>query len=242
MRSSVFALAAFAAIETQAQTFQSCEVPSFEWAAYGNRVTGRMYGMTAAVNDNHIFAGGFLKSTLDPDAADFVESTADYAVTGPYTTLDWDGTNAKTITIDLQSYPTTGGAKENAGGSWRAYEAGVVKIDKTTGEPVHYPGLAHRPTPNAHHRPPPPTAHRPPPPTAHLPTAATFTTTQPPAAVTDGRVRVLRRGHGRDHRDGGGRRLARHLGSLRRHHILATPTLALTYPDLKAQPERPKVN
>ena len=137
MRSSVFALSAFAAIETQAHAFQSCEVPRFEWAAYGNRVTGRMYGMTAAVNDNHIFAGGFLKSTLeDPEAEGFVESTADYAVTGPYTSSDWDGTNAKTITVDLQSYPTTGGAKENAGGSWRAYEAGVVKIDKTTGEPV----------------------------------------------------------------------------------------------------------
>ena len=91
-------------------------------------------------------AGGFLKSTLeDPEAEGFVESTTDYAVTGPYTTSDWDGTNAKTITVDLQSYPTTGGAKENAGGSWRAYEAGVVKIDKTTGEPVRYPGLAHRP-------------------------------------------------------------------------------------------------
>ena len=62
-----------------------------------------MYGMTAAVNDNHIFAGGFLKSTLeDPEAEGFVESTADYAVTGPYTTSDWDGTNAKTITVDLQ--------------------------------------------------------------------------------------------------------------------------------------------
>ena len=135
MRSVVFGLVAFAAIETQAHTFQTCEVPRFEWAAYGNRVTGRMYGMTAAVNDNHIFAGGFLKSTLeDPEAEGFVESTADYAVTGPYTTSDWDGTNAKTITVDLQSYPTTGGAKENAGGSWRAYEAGVVKIDKTTCE------------------------------------------------------------------------------------------------------------
>ena len=52
MRSVVFGLAAFAAIETQAHTFQTCEVPRFEWAAYGNRVTGRMYGMTAAVNDN----------------------------------------------------------------------------------------------------------------------------------------------------------------------------------------------
>ena len=61
----------------QASTFQSCEVPQFEWAAYGNRVTGRMYGMTAAVNDQHIFAAGYLKSTLDPEAAGFVESTAD---------------------------------------------------------------------------------------------------------------------------------------------------------------------
>ena len=37
-----------------------------------------------------------------PEAADFVESTADYAVTGPYTSSDWNGTNAKTITVDLQ--------------------------------------------------------------------------------------------------------------------------------------------
>ena len=36
MRSVVFGLAAFAAIETQAHTFQTCEVPRFEWAAYGN--------------------------------------------------------------------------------------------------------------------------------------------------------------------------------------------------------------
>jgi hypothetical protein len=42
----------------QASTFQSCEVPQFEWVAYGNRFTGRMYGMTAAVNDQHIFAAG----------------------------------------------------------------------------------------------------------------------------------------------------------------------------------------
>ena len=137
MRSSVFALAAFAAIETQAHAFQSCEVPRFEWAAYGNRVTGRMYGMTAAVNDNHIFAGGYLKSTLDPEAEGFVESTTDYAVTGPYTTSDWNGTNAQTITVDLKSHPTTGGVTENAGGSWCACEAGVVKIDKTTASTSH---------------------------------------------------------------------------------------------------------
>ena len=56
MRSAVFTFAAFAVIETQAHTFLSFEVPRFEWAAHGNRVTGRMYGMTAltaAMNDNH---------------------------------------------------------------------------------------------------------------------------------------------------------------------------------------------
>ena len=99
-----------------------------------------MYGMTAltaAMNDNHIFAGGYLKSTLDPEAAGFVESPTDYAVTGPYTTSDWNGTNAQTITVDLKSYPTTGGVTENAGGSWCACEAGVVKIDKTTASTSH---------------------------------------------------------------------------------------------------------
>ena len=80
------------------------------------------------------FAGGYLKSTLDPEAAGFVESPTDYAVSGPYTTSDWNGTNAQTITVDLKSHPTPGGAAENAGGSWCACEAGVVKIDKTTCE------------------------------------------------------------------------------------------------------------
>ena len=136
MRFQVAMIAAFAAV-TRALTFQSCEVPQFEWATYGNRVTGRMYGMTAAVNDEHIFAAGFLKSTLDPTADGFVDTTTDYAITGPYTSADSDGSNAVTVNVDLKSYPTSGGAAENAGGSWRAYEVGVVKIDKTTGEPVH---------------------------------------------------------------------------------------------------------
>ena len=78
-------------------------MPRFEWAAHGNRVTGRMTALTADMNDNHIFAGGYLKSTLDPEAAGFVESPTDYAVTGPYTTSDWNGTNAQTITVDLKS-------------------------------------------------------------------------------------------------------------------------------------------
>ena len=94
------------------------------------------------MNDNHIFAGGHLKSTLDPEAAGFVESPTDYAVSGPYTTSDWSGTNAQTITVDLKSHPTPGGvekmlAAENAGGSWCACEAGVVKIDQTTASTSH---------------------------------------------------------------------------------------------------------
>ena len=91
-----------------------------------------MYGMTAltaAMNDNHVFAGGYLKSTLDPEAAGFVESPTDYAVSGPYTTSVWNGTNAQTITVDLKSHPTRG--------SWCACEAGVVKIDKTTASTSH---------------------------------------------------------------------------------------------------------
>ena len=83
------------------------------------------------------FAGGYLKSTLDPEAAGFVESPTDSAVSGPYTTSDWNGTNAQTITVDLKSHPTPGGAAENAGGSWCACEAGVVKIDKTTASTSH---------------------------------------------------------------------------------------------------------
>ena len=125
-------------------------MPRFEWAAHGNRVTGRMYGMTAltaAMNDNHIFAGGYLKSTLDPEAAGFVESPTDYAVSGPYTTSDWNGTNAQTITVDLKSYPTTGGVTENAGGSWCACEAGVVKIDQTTASTSHRLCAPQRPSP-----------------------------------------------------------------------------------------------
>ena len=48
-------------------------------------------------------AGGYPKSTLDPEAAGFVESPTDYAVSGPYTTSVWNGTNAQTITVDLKS-------------------------------------------------------------------------------------------------------------------------------------------
>ena len=122
-------------------TYKACEVPEFEWAVYGTYTTGRMYGMASAIAGDYIFAGGFLKSTLNPEADGFVESTADYGITGPFTTNDPDGTNATTVEVDLESYPTSGGAKENAGGSWRAYEVGVAKIDITTGEPVRHPTI-----------------------------------------------------------------------------------------------------
>ena len=184
----MLSLAAFAVIGVDSHQFKSCQVPQFEWAAYGNKVTGRMYGMAAAVNDNHIFAAGYLKSTLDPEAAGFVDITNDYAITGPYTKADYNGSRAATVNVDLKSYPTPGGAAENAGGSWRAYEAAVVKIDKTTGVPVRPPGAIM----SWHHS--PPTAHRPP----------------PTVDVPGERVRVLRRGHGRDHRAGGAWRRAPH--------------------------------
>ena len=86
-----------------AHTYRSCEVPPFDWAVYGNYATGRMYGMAAALTGNHIFAAGFLKSTADPDAEGFTEITDDYGITGPYTSADWAGTSATTVTVDLKS-------------------------------------------------------------------------------------------------------------------------------------------
>ena len=137
-------------------TYKACEVPEFEWAVYGTYTTGRMYGMASAIAGDYIFAGGFLKSTLNPEADGFVESTADYGITGPFTTIDPDGTNATTVEVDLESYPTSGGAKENAGGSWRAYEVGVAKIDITTGEPVRHPTIAReKALPRSSYCPPP---------------------------------------------------------------------------------------
>jgi hypothetical protein len=125
-----------AATVPSALEFNTCEQPDFEWAVYGTRATGRMYAMTAAITGNHLFAGGFLKSTLDPDAAGFVESDKDYAITGPFTSADPEGSNGNTVTVDVKSYPTSGGATENAGGTFRGYEVAVAKIDLTTGQPV----------------------------------------------------------------------------------------------------------
>ena len=104
-------LSLLAATVPSALEFNTCEQPDFEWAVYGTRATGRMYAMTAAITGNHLFAGGFLKSTLDPDAADFVESDKDYAITGPFTSADPEGSNGNTVTVDVKSYPTSGGAK-----------------------------------------------------------------------------------------------------------------------------------
>ena len=129
-------LSLLAATVPSALEFNTCEQPDFEWAVYGTRATGRMYAMTAAITGNHLFAGGFLKSTLDPDAADFVESDKDYAITGPFTSADPEGSNGNTVTVDVKSYPTSGGATENAGGTFRGYEVAVAKIDLTTGQPV----------------------------------------------------------------------------------------------------------
>ena len=166
--------------------FNTCEVPEFEWAVYGNRVTGRMYAMTAAVTGQFLFAGGFLKSTLNPEDEGFVESDADYAITGPFTSVDPDGSNGNTVTVDLKSYPTSGGATENAGGSFRGYEVGIAKIDLTTGQPVRrrshfFRGCAaaarsgRLATAAAMPPPPPRAAHAPPRPDARRSTSSSTT-------------------------------------------------------------------
>jgi len=107
---------------------QTCELPSFEWAAYGTRLTGRMYTRRAALLGDKLFAAGYLKSTLAPNKEDFVESDADFGVTGPYTNTNPTGVGAFYVTSDLVSYTTEHG-------SFAQYEVGVVKIDATTGEP-----------------------------------------------------------------------------------------------------------
>ena len=134
-------LSLLAATVPSALEFNTCEQPDFEWAVYGTRATGRMYAMTAAITGNHLFAGGFLKSTLDPDAADFVESDKDYAITGPFTSADPEGSNGNTVTVDVKSYPTSGGATENAGGTFRgrtcrADPAAGGRVERTQGQQV----------------------------------------------------------------------------------------------------------
>lgn len=107
---------------------QTCELPAFEWAAYGTRLTGRMYTRRAALLGDSLFAAGYLKSTNAPNLEGFVDVDDDFGVTGPYTAADPTGTNASFVISDLISYTTEYG-------SFAQYEVGVVKIDRTTGIP-----------------------------------------------------------------------------------------------------------
>jgi hypothetical protein len=51
-------------------TFKGCTVPEFSWATYSTSTTARMYAMRGAVTDTHVFAAGFVKSTIDTDTAE----------------------------------------------------------------------------------------------------------------------------------------------------------------------------
>ena len=102
---------------------QTCELPEFEWAAYGTRLTGRMYTRRAALLDDMLFATGYLKSTNAPNEDNFVDVEDDFGVTGPYTLGDPLGTVAKSITSDLVSYTTEHG-------TFAQYEVGVIKINR----------------------------------------------------------------------------------------------------------------
>ena len=130
----LLATAAISSQTTAAAPYKACAVPSFDWATYSTSTTSRMYGMRGAVSDGYIFAAGFVKSTIDA-APEGVASQGKFALTGPYSVADPTGTNARTVSVDLQSYTTLQGAKENAGGTWGQYEVGVVKMNAATGEP-----------------------------------------------------------------------------------------------------------
>ena len=128
-----FMLLAIARVSAQdnvpTDTFkQTCELPAFEWAAYGTRLTGRMYTRRAAILGDSLYAAGYLKSTNAPNNEGFVDVEDDFGVTGPYTSADPTGASAFVITSDLISYTTEFG-------SFAQYEAGVVKINRTTGRP-----------------------------------------------------------------------------------------------------------
>jgi len=115
--------------EVPTDTYQkTCKLPSFEWAAYGTRLTGRMYTRRAALLGDSLYAAGYLKSTNAPNKEGFVDIEDDFAVTGPYTSADPTGASAFWITSDLISYSTEYG-------SYAQYEVGVVKINIKTGRP-----------------------------------------------------------------------------------------------------------
>jgi len=114
-------------------TFKGCTVPEFSWATYSTSTTARMYAMRGAVTDSHVFAAGFVKSTIDTDTAEDIAE--EFSLTGPYSVADPRGENAGTLSIDLKSYSALAGAKENAGGSFGQYDIGMAKINKLTGVP-----------------------------------------------------------------------------------------------------------
>jgi len=108
---------------------QTCELPSFEWADFGTRVSGRMYTRRAAFHDGSLYAAGYLKSTGAPNKDGFQELEDDFCITGPFNEMDpTGGLFSKVVCSDLVSYTTEYG-------SFAQYEVGVVKIDTTTGEP-----------------------------------------------------------------------------------------------------------
>jgi len=114
-------------------TYQNCEVPSFEWATYSTKTTARMYAMKGTAANGFLYAAGFLKSTVDTNESPDQESQ--FTVSGPYSIDDPTGMNAGTISIDLPSYSGTAGAVENAGGSFGQYDVGIVKVSLDTGLP-----------------------------------------------------------------------------------------------------------
>uniref|UniRef100_A0A7S3QBX1 Uncharacterized protein n=1 Tax=Chaetoceros debilis TaxID=122233 RepID=A0A7S3QBX1_9STRA len=123
------AMAKASVAQYSTDTFKdTCDLPAFEWAAYGTRLTGRMYTRRAAILGDSLYAAGYLKSTNAPNKEGFVDVNDDFGVTGPYTSADPTGASAFVVTSDLISYTTEFG-------SFAQYEVGVVKINRTTGRP-----------------------------------------------------------------------------------------------------------
>ena len=56
----------------------TCDLPAFEWAAYGTRLTGRMYTRRAAILGDSLYAAGYLKSTNAPNKEGFVDVDDDF--------------------------------------------------------------------------------------------------------------------------------------------------------------------
>jgi len=137
MRISPFALFAVSNIlkvtqSVELDTYKGCEVPSFEWATFATRTAARTKGLRGAISGDYIFAAGNVRSNSD---AETDPGMIQIGLTGPFSVSDPTGIVAKTIEVDVMSYPESAGYKENAGGSFGQYEIGVSKIDRNTGEP-----------------------------------------------------------------------------------------------------------